>query len=131
MAPILASAGGGPEAPHAQEGPGAPLPAGAWDQAPPAGPGPLPAGGADQAPPAGPGPLPAGSTSASSPLGLHRVAALAGVLPQAALRLDARPETRPDEVRVRVEWLNLDAASFHQLRDAHGGDPAEVRTSSR
>ena len=45
----------------------------------------------------------------------------AGVLPQAAWRLDTSPELWPDEVRVRVERLNLDAASFRQLREATGG----------
>lgn len=62
-----------------------------------------------------------------SSIGLHRVVAPAGVLPQAAHRLDARPEIGPDEVRIAVERLNLDAASFHQLRQAHGGDGGAVR----
>jgi L-erythro-3,5-diaminohexanoate dehydrogenase len=51
----------------------------------------------------------------STPVGLHRVLEPAGVLPQAAGRLDTRRELWPDEVRVRVERLNLDAASFRQL----------------
>src|SRR5256886_1598793 len=63
----------------------------------------------------------------TSPVGLHRVLAPAGVLPQAATRLDARPKIGADEVRVRVERLNLDAASFRQLATAHGGDGAAVR----
>jgi L-erythro-3,5-diaminohexanoate dehydrogenase len=63
----------------------------------------------------------------SSPVGLHRVLAPAGVLPQAAWRLDPSPEIRPDEVRVRVERLNLDAASFRQLSEKHGGDGDAVR----
>jgi L-erythro-3,5-diaminohexanoate dehydrogenase len=66
---------------------------------------------------------------ADSPFGLHRVADPAGVLPQAARRLDPRPRIGPDEVRVRVERLNLDAASYRQLHDAHGGDPAEMRSA--
>jgi L-erythro-3,5-diaminohexanoate dehydrogenase len=64
-----------------------------------------------------------------SPLGLHRVAEPAGVLPQAARRLDARAAIWPDEVRVRLERLNLDAASYRQLHDAHGGDPASMRSA--
>ena len=56
---------------------------------------------------------------AGSPVGLHRVLEPAGVLPQAAQRLDARADLWPDEVRVRVETLNLDAASYRQLRGAH------------
>jgi L-erythro-3,5-diaminohexanoate dehydrogenase len=66
-------------------------------------------------------------STASSPLGLHRVLAPAGVLPQAADRLDDRPELWPDEVRLRVERLSLDAASFRQLRDSHAGDGSAIR----
>ncbi|MQY08718.1 L-erythro-3,5-diaminohexanoate dehydrogenase [Actinomadura macrotermitis] len=61
--------------------------------------------------------------------GLHRVLEPAGVLPQAALRLDASPRIGPDEVRVRVERLNLDAASYRQLHTAHGGDPDAIRAA--
>jgi L-erythro-3,5-diaminohexanoate dehydrogenase len=66
---------------------------------------------------------------AGSPLGLHRVLEPSGVLPQAAWRLDARPEIWPDEVRVRVRRLNLDAASFRQLSEASDGDPAKIRSA--
>ncbi len=62
-----------------------------------------------------------------SPVGLHRVLAPQGVLPQAAERLDTRRELADDEVRVRVERLNLDAASFRQLERKHGGDGDKVR----
>jgi L-erythro-3,5-diaminohexanoate dehydrogenase len=62
-----------------------------------------------------------------SPVGLHRVLEPTGVLPQAAWRLDASPELHQGEVRVRVERLNLDAASFRQLSDKHGGDGDAVR----
>ena len=61
------------------------------------------------------------------PVGLSRVVEPAGVLPQAAWRLDARPEVAADEVRVRVERLTLDAASFRQLAEKHGGDGDAVR----
>lgn len=63
----------------------------------------------------------------SSPIGLHRVLAPRGVLPQAAWQLDPDPCLHPDEVRVRVERLNLDAASFRQLHDRHRGDGDAVR----
>jgi len=63
----------------------------------------------------------------SSPVGLHRVLAPHGVLPQAAEALDASAEIAEDEVRIRVERLNLDAASFRQLREQAGGDGAAVR----
>ena len=60
----------------------------------------------------------------SSPIGLHRVVEPAGVLPQAAWRLDPTPEIYDDEVRIAVERLNLDAASFRQLSEAHGSGTA-------
>jgi L-erythro-3,5-diaminohexanoate dehydrogenase len=64
-----------------------------------------------------------------SPLGLHRVLEPAGVLPQAAWRLDARPAIWPDEVRVAVQRLNLDAASFRQLHEANDRDPDKIRAA--
>ena len=60
-------------------------------------------------------------------LGVHRVLDPPGVLPQAARRLDPSPEIAPDEVRIAVERLNLDAASFRQLSEACGSDGAAVR----
>jgi L-erythro-3,5-diaminohexanoate dehydrogenase len=65
--------------------------------------------------------------TSSSPLGLHRVIEPPGVLPQAAWRLDASPAIAPDEVRIRVDRLNLDAASYRQLREAYSGDPDKIR----
>jgi L-erythro-3,5-diaminohexanoate dehydrogenase len=73
----------------------------------------------------------------SSPFGLHRVCAPepgepgggATVLPQAAWRLDPDPRIQPDEVRVRVERLNLDAASFRQLRESTGGGADDMRAA--
>ena len=65
--------------------------------------------------------------TAGDPVGTHRVLSPAGALPQAAQRLDTRPELWPDEVRVRVERLNLDAASFRQLAHKHDGDGVAVR----
>lgn len=69
----------------------------------------------------------AGSPAPGHALGLHRVIEPAGVLPQAAWRLDADPVICPDEVRLRLERLNLDAASFRQLTEHHQGDGAAVR----
>ena len=62
-----------------------------------------------------------------SPVGLHRVLEPAGVLPQAAERLDTRPDIWPEEVRVRLERLNLDAASYRQLFTKHRGDGDAIR----
>jgi len=65
--------------------------------------------------------------TSSSPLGLHRVIEPPGVLPQAAWRLDASPAIASDEVRIRVDRLNLDAASYRQLREAYSADPDKIR----
>jgi L-erythro-3,5-diaminohexanoate dehydrogenase len=68
-------------------------------------------------------------TSSLSPLGLHRVLDPPGVLPQAAWRLDPSAAIAPDEVRVRVDRLNLDAASYRQLRETYAGDPDKIRAA--
>jgi L-erythro-3,5-diaminohexanoate dehydrogenase len=68
-------------------------------------------------------------TTTLSPLGLHRVLDPPGVLPQAAWRLDASAATAADEVRVRVDRLNLDAASYRQLRETYAGDPDKIRAA--
>ncbi len=57
-------------------------------------------------------------------VGVRRVLEPAGVLPQAARRLDNRPELYDDEVRIAVERLNLDAASYRQLSEEHGSGDA-------
>jgi L-erythro-3,5-diaminohexanoate dehydrogenase len=68
-------------------------------------------------------------TTSSSPLGLHRVIDPPGVLPQAAWRLDHDPVIAADEVRVRVDRLNLDAASYRQIRESYSGDPDKIRAA--
>ncbi len=65
----------------------------------------------------------------SSPLGLHRVIDPPGVLPQAAWQLDATPAIAPDEVRIRVDRLNLDAASYRHLRETYAADPDKIRSA--
>src|SRR3954463_13649559 len=62
-------------------------------------------------------------------VGLDRVVEPAGVLPQAAWRLDTTPAIAADEVRIRVERLNLDAASFRQLTTVPAGDGDRVRAA--
>ncbi|MBE3574328.1 MAG: L-erythro-3,5-diaminohexanoate dehydrogenase [Firmicutes bacterium] len=57
------------------------------------------------------------------PYGSHRVLEPAGVLPQAAWRLDNRPEILDNEALLDVERLNVDAASFTQIKEACHGDP--------
>lgn len=51
----------------------------------------------------------------------------AGVLPQQAWRLSTEAHSWPDEVLVDVERLNLDAASYRQLREEHGAPDAVRR----
>jgi L-erythro-3,5-diaminohexanoate dehydrogenase len=65
----------------------------------------------------------------SDPIGVHRVLEPAGALPQSAERLDTRWELWPDEVRIRVEVLNLDAASFRQLERTYDGDGHAIRAA--
>ena len=69
---------------------------------------------------------------AGSPLGLHRVIEPSGVLPQAAWRLEPHhpgSAIAPDEVLVRVDRLNLDAASYRQIRETYAGDPDKIRAA--
>ncbi len=60
------------------------------------------------------------------PYGLGRVVGQPGVLPQRAERLDPSLPLRDDELLIDVERLNVDAASFRQLRQTAGDDPARV-----
>jgi L-erythro-3,5-diaminohexanoate dehydrogenase len=59
-------------------------------------------------------------------LGSHRVLEPAGVLPQAAWKLDATPVAHGNEILCDVEALNIDSASFRQIAEACGGDAARV-----
>jgi L-erythro-3,5-diaminohexanoate dehydrogenase len=69
---------------------------------------------------------------AGSPLGLHRVIEPSGVLPQSAWRLEPYSPgagIAADEVLVRVDRLNLDAASYRQIRETYAGDPGKIRAA--
>jgi len=70
---------------------------------------------------------PGQARTASHPNGLHRVLEPHGALPQAALRLDTRAEIWPDEVKIAISRLNLDAASFRQLMTLHNGNGEAIR----
>lgn len=67
--------------------------------------------------------------SVESPFGVHRVLHPAGVLPYQAQRLEMETPLRPSEVRVSVEKLNLDSASFYQLNQAAQGDLDALKAS--
>jgi L-erythro-3,5-diaminohexanoate dehydrogenase len=60
-------------------------------------------------------------------LGTHRSLEPRGVLPQQAQRLDVSPALHPDEIAIDVEWLNVDSASWRQLRDQCGDDPGALK----
>ncbi|QSB06998.1 L-erythro-3,5-diaminohexanoate dehydrogenase [Natronoglycomyces albus] len=67
----------------------------------------------------------------TSPVGLHRVISPTGHLPQAATQLDNARDIGEDEVRIRVERLNLDAASYRQMHTEHSGDGEAIRDQVR
>jgi len=58
--------------------------------------------------------------------GTHRVIAPKGVLPQQAERLDAAVPIFDNELLIDVEALNVDSASFHQIKEVCGSDPARM-----
>jgi L-erythro-3,5-diaminohexanoate dehydrogenase len=58
--------------------------------------------------------------------GLSRVVGEPGVLPQRAQKLDPSLPLRAGELLIDVDALNVDAASFHQLRGEAGGDAQRV-----
>jgi L-erythro-3,5-diaminohexanoate dehydrogenase len=61
------------------------------------------------------------------PYGSHRVVEPAGALPQTATRVDNDMTKYYDnEVRVAVETLNVDSASFTQIEDEAGGDEKKI-----
>ena len=57
------------------------------------------------------------------PYGTYRSIEPRGSLPQQARVLDATSPLREDEVLIDVEYLNVDSASWHQLRTSTGGAP--------
>jgi L-erythro-3,5-diaminohexanoate dehydrogenase len=58
--------------------------------------------------------------------GAHRVIAPPGALPQNAWKLDNTPRPFVNEILCDVEVLNLDSASFAQIRGACAGDPKKI-----
>ena len=62
----------------------------------------------------------------TDPYGLSRVVGAKGVLPQRAAQLDPSLPLREGELLIDVESLNIDAASFKQLKEAAGGDSAKI-----
>lgn len=59
-------------------------------------------------------------------LGEHRVIDPPGALPQSASRLDAETPCQPEELEIAVTALQVDAASFRQIKTAVGEDAGAV-----
>lgn len=60
------------------------------------------------------------------PYGLGRVVGETGVLPQRAERLDPSLPLREDELLIEVDSLNVDAASFRQIKGEVGASPEAI-----
>ncbi len=54
--------------------------------------------------------------------GIHRVIGQSGVLPQAANQIDSTPQCYENELLIEVDTLNIDSASFHQIKEACNSD---------
>ena len=59
--------------------------------------------------------------------GLHRVITPEGVLPQPAEKIDNTMEIFDNEILIDVETLNIDSASFTQLKKASAGDVEKIK----
>jgi L-erythro-3,5-diaminohexanoate dehydrogenase len=62
-----------------------------------------------------------------SPYGTHRVLEPKGVLPQPAQKIDNTMEIYDNEVLIDVQTLNVDSASFTQIKEQAGGDPEKIK----
>lgn len=58
--------------------------------------------------------------------GIHRSLEPQGVLPQQALRLDTTSPLIAGEMLVDVDYLNIDSASWRQIREVTGSDPVAM-----
>jgi L-erythro-3,5-diaminohexanoate dehydrogenase len=63
-----------------------------------------------------------------NPFGTHRVIEPKGILPQPAEKIDNNMDTIYDnEILVNVDTLNIDSASFTQIKQATGGDTEKIK----
>lgn len=62
-----------------------------------------------------------------NPYGTHRVIEPQGVLPQPALKIDNNMEIYDNEILIDVQTLNVDSASFTQIKDQAKGDVEEIK----
>lgn len=61
------------------------------------------------------------------PYGTHRVIEPKEVLPQPALKIDNDMEIYDNEILIDVQTLNVDSASFTQIKEQAGGDQEEIK----
>lgn len=73
----------------------------------------------------------ADATRVPHPLGLHRVIEPAGVLPQPAQSIDNSMVLHANEMLIAVSALNVDAASFTQVKELVGHDPDAIAAHMR
>ncbi|MBN2300645.1 MAG: L-erythro-3,5-diaminohexanoate dehydrogenase [Acholeplasmataceae bacterium] len=59
--------------------------------------------------------------------GTHRVIEPQGILPQAAFKIDSTPVCYDNECLIEVDTLNIDSASFHQIKEACDHDPNRMK----
>jgi L-erythro-3,5-diaminohexanoate dehydrogenase len=59
--------------------------------------------------------------------GTHRVIEPLGVLPQAAYKIDSTPICYDNELLIDVDTLNIDSASFHQIKDVCNHDEIKMK----
>ncbi|MCG8573032.1 MAG: zinc-binding dehydrogenase [Spirochaetes bacterium] len=65
-----------------------------------------------------------------NPFGSHRVIEPRGVLPQPATIVDNNmTEIYDNEIRVNVDTLNIDSASFTQIKQQAGGDVEKIKST--
>ena len=59
--------------------------------------------------------------------GTHRVLEPRGVLPQPALRISNDMTIYDNEILIEVQTLNIDSASFTQIKEEAGGDMERIK----
>lgn len=62
-----------------------------------------------------------------SPYGTHRVIDPVGVLPQPAMKIDNNMEIYDNEILIDVKTLNIDSASFTQIKEQAKGNIDEIK----
>lgn len=67
------------------------------------------------------------SKGSGCPYGTHRVMEPKGVLPQPAQKIDNTMEIYDNEILIDVQTLNVDSASFTQIKEQAGGDVEKIK----